>query len=140
MVGAVWTADPAFAQVVACTDTAGKKTYAQVCPQGTVSQKDLAKAPAAPAANAPIYAGTKEAVDDLSRRMQFERVAREEAYDRVLLERKERCEALAKRLQMYEHSGSIEIVDPDTGLGTLVESAQRAATLKQLRQDIKPCR
>jgi hypothetical protein len=140
LVGAVLAAGPALTQVVACTDEAGKKTYARTCPPGTVSQKDLAKARAAPKANASHYAGTKEAADDLSRRMQSERIAREEAYDKMLLERKERCDALAKRLHMYEHAGSIEIVDPDTGLGTLVESAQRAATLKQLRQDIKPCR
>jgi hypothetical protein len=135
LIGSVLTAGPAFTQVVACTGAVGKKTHAQDCPPETVSQKDRAKAPATPMANAPNYVGTKEVADDLSRIIQFGRIAREEAYDKVLPEHKERCDLLVKRLHVYAHAGSIEIVDPDTSLGTLVESVQRAATLKQRNSD-----
>lgn len=142
LLSVLW-ASTVSAQILECTNAAGKKEFAQTCPPGTVKQKELA----GNSATKPIDATASnpdapKSASQMEIEFQQRRIAREqqdEKMERDARNKQYRCAALKERLNMYENSRGIKRYDQATGKWTFVEDEQRPAIMAQIRNDLRQC-
>jgi len=131
----------AFAQVFECTDAKGGKVYANVCPAGTVQQREVVKkgeGAAAPGGASP--AATLQEQDIGFRKRQLERdeaAAKEEQEKAKAQENQAECERARGELKGLESGLRITRTDPETGARTVIGDDERAAEIATAREQVK---
>ena len=133
---AVLAPTAAPAQIFECINARGAREFAQVCPAGTVRQRQLSRSdePATPAAGD----GKSAAQLDVEfRKRQQERLEAEAkaAESRGKVEEAERnCTQARTQLKGLLEGQRIQRVDPDTGERSFLGDEERAAEAERQRQ------
>lgn len=139
----IFSANTASAQILECTNAAGKKEFAQTCPPGTVKQKEMAGNSATKPIEASVSSnGSAKSASQMEIEFQQRRIAREqqdEKLERDAKNKQYKCAALKERLNMYENSPGIKRYDQATGKWIIVEDEQRPAIMAQIRNDLRQC-
>lgn len=132
------------AQILECTNGAGKKEFAQTCPPGTVRQKEMAGSSATKPVETPVSSNdSPKSSTQMELEFQQRRIAREQQEEKLERDRKtnqDKCAALKERLNMYENSRSVKRYDQSSGKWTIVEDEQRPAIMAQIRNELSQCR
>ncbi|HUO44541.1 MAG TPA: DUF4124 domain-containing protein [Burkholderiales bacterium] len=130
----------AGAQIFECTDAQGNKEFAQVCPPGTVQQKQRssgASSPAAPAGDAPASKSIAEQEAEFRKRAlekkEAEAKAAKDAADAQKTE--EECNKARANLEALETGQRITIPGAN-GERTYLEDADRPAQIASAKEAV----
>lgn len=106
----------AVAQIYECTDARGARQYAQICPVGTVNQREVARTDEAPAA-APDVKSTAQQDAEFRMRLQQRQEAEAKAADeRAKAEEAARnCTMARAQLKALLEGQRMQRIDPATG-------------------------
>ena len=133
LMASVLGASAAFAQILECTDARGAREYAQVCPPGTVKQRQLQRGDDAPP---PPSADTKSPAQldaefrkRLSEREAAEAKAAEERTQKETAERN--CTQARVQLKALVEGQRMQRIDPVTGERIFLGDDERAADAAQ---------
>ena len=129
-----------MAQLYECTNSDGKKTYAKVCPNDTVKEKELGD-PALVSPGPPVTAGAdklkaQNAAFDRRReeRKKAEEAAKEKQEDAKNMA--QACVDAKRRLQALQSGKQSQRIDPDTGEHVSMSDPDRVAEIDGLNNQV----
>lgn len=128
------------AQVFECIDAKGKKTYAKICPENTVKERELEN----PALVSPgtSTAMSPEKIRAANAAYEQRRAARQNAgdgaHDKPSAEQPsaQACTDARSRLEAMQTGKQSKRVDPVTGEHVPMEDSQRQATIDMLNEQV----
>lgn len=125
-------AAPARAQIYECTDARGAREFAQVCPAGTLRQRQVLRADEIPAGSTDT-----KSFPQLEAEFRKRQAERREAEEKALDERNKRAEAqrncmLARgQLKALLEGQRMQRIDPDSGARINLGDDERAADVER---------
>lgn len=128
---ALW-AQAAAAQVFECVDARGAREYAQVCPAGTVRQRQLQRGDDVPPPPAEGKSAAQLDAEFRQRQAEREAAAAKAAEERTQRETAERnCLQARAQLKALNEGQRMQRIDPVTGERIFLGDAERAADAVQ---------
>ena len=125
---------PAMAQIFECTNARGAKEFAQVCPPGTVRQRQLLRDEPPPPPSAEAKSPAQQDVEfrkRLQERQEAEAKANEERAKKEEAERN--CTQARAQMKALLEGQRMSRIDPDTGERINLGDTERAADAERQR-------
>lgn len=126
------------AQIFECTDAHGAKLYAEQCPPGTVSERQVVKrgemTPQSGGAPAPKSLELQNA-EFRKRQMEREEAEAKQAKEETkAADARKNCDEARAQLKALEVGQRIARIDPETGERAVLEDDQRPAEIERARK------
>jgi len=119
----------ARAQIYECTDARGARGYAQVCPPGTVSQRQLQRTDEAPEGSATDTKSTAQQDAEFRKRLQERQDAEAKTKDDSAKAEEATRNCMQSRAQLKALTEGMRMsrIDPETGASINLSDDERAA-------------